>query len=313
MAKKQQLKLSDLVSQYSAEREEVLEPTGLRVIDDLIGGGVCPGSMYAIWGVQGSGKSTIALQIAKSYLRRGDKVMWIDVEKALNVNQQKAFGVRDFVLEGSLLHVTAATYAEADELTSAVAADDELNVKLVVIDSESMLLPKIGAEQSVTDAQPGQKARQCSLWLTKVKDSFYKKGIACIVLSHARANISMTANPYAPQEKIAGGFALKHIPDCIIQVQPGQKIGDKDKPEGQIVHIMAEKCKFAPPFRKFDFKLFFGTGIKKAVEIIDEAIAKGVIEQNGAFYALPDGSTIRGTINLYNCSTEQLRVIKSAL
>lgn len=314
MAKKvNQSSLGDLLNKYSAEREEPMIPTGLRVIDKILGGGITPGCMYAMWGVQGSGKSTVALQIAKSFLRRGDRVMWIDVEKALNKNQQEAFGVRKYVEDNILIHVTAATYSDADDLTSAVSKDEELNIKLVVIDSESMLLPKIGDDQSVADNQPGQKARQCSLWLTKVKDSFYRKGISCIVLSHARANISMTANPYAPQEKIAGGYALKHIPDCIIQVQPGQKFGDKERPAGQVVHITSEKNKFTSPFVKYDFKLFFGTGIKKSVELIEEAVAKGIITQSGSFFKLPNGETIRGTENLYNMPKETLREIQAAL
>lgn len=314
MAKKQvKSSLSDLIGAYSAEREIKLIPTGIRVIDKVFGGGMCPGAMYAIWGVQGSGKSTVALQIAKSYLKRGERVMWIDVENALNVQQQESFGVRQYVEDGTLIHVTAATYVEADELTVAVAKDEDLNIKLVVVDSESMLMAKMADDERVDDNQPGQKARQCSKWLTKVKASFFQKDITTIVLSHARANISMTANPYAPQEKIAGGFALKHIPDCIVQVQPGQKFGDKERPAGQIVHIMAEKNKFTAPFVKYDFKLFFGKGIKKSVEIIEEAIVQGFIVQSGSFFTLPDGTTIRGTENLYNMSAEQLRLVKSAL
>lgn len=305
--------LANLLNQYSAEKEDTFIPTGLSTIDDLIGGGICPGSMYALWGVQGSGKSTVALQIAKSFCKRGDRVMWIDVEKALNKNQQESFGVRGYVEDGTLIHVFANTYEEADALTSAVAEDTEMNIKLVVIDSESMLLPKIGADQSVADNQPGQKARQCSLWLTKIKAAFFKKSISCIVLSHARANISMTANPYAPTEKIAGGYALKHIPDCILQVQPGQKFGDKESPTGQIVHLTTDKNKFAKPFQKVDFKLFFGTGIKKSVELIDKAIERGIITQSGSFFKLPNGETIRGTEALYNISSEQLKELKSYL
>lgn len=311
--KKTESSLSDLIGKYSAEREIPLIPTGIRVIDKVTGGGICPGAMYTIWGVQGSGKSTVALQIAKTYLKRGERVMWMDVENALNKEQQESFGVRQYVEDGTLLHVTAQTYAEADELTTAVAKDEDMNIKLVVVDSETMLLSKIGDDQKVDDNQPGQKARQCSIWLTKVKASFFKKDISIIVLAHARANISMTANPYAPQEKLAGGYALKHVPDCIIQVQPGQKFGDKEQPLGQIVHICAEKNKFTAPFVKYDFKLFFGKGIKKSVELIEEAIVRGAIVQSGSFFTLPDGTTIRGTENLYNMSSDQLRLVKSAL
>lgn len=311
MAKKTSgVSLSDLVNQYSAEKEDTFIPTGISTIDDMIGGGICPGGMYGMWGPQGSGKSTVAAQIIKSYCKRGDRCMWIDVEKALNKNQQEAFGLRSYVEDGTLIHVAASTYVEADELTMAVANDNEMNVKMVVVDSESMLMAKIADDQRVDDNQPGQKARQCSVWLTKVKDAFFRKGISIIVLFHARANISMTANPYAPASKQAGGYAALHIPDCILQVQPGQKFGDKECPTGQIVHLTTDKNKFAPPFKKVDFKLFFGVGIKKSVELIDKALECGVITQSGSFFKLPNGETIRGTDNLYSLPSETLKEIK---
>lgn len=312
MAKKSSgASLSDLINQYSAEKEDKFIPTGLQTIDDMIGGGICPGGMYGMWGPQGSGKSTVAAQILKSFCKRGDRCVWIDVEKALNKNQQEAFGLRQYVEDGTLIHVTASTYVEVDDLTMAIANDAEMNIKLVVVDSESMLMAKIADDQRVDDNQPGQKARQCSVWLTKVKDAFFRKGISIIVLFHARANISMTANPYAPASKQAGGYAALHIPDCILQVQPGQKFGDKESPIGQVVHLTTDKNKFASPFKKVDFKLFFGVGIKKSVELIDKALELGIITQSGSFFKLPNGETVRGTETLYSLSADTLREVKS--
>lgn len=308
-----QVSLADLISQYSAEKDDVMIPTGVLTLDYLFGGGLNPGSLYSFWGVQGSGKTSVALQISRSYCKRGDKVLWIDVEKALNKNQQEAFGVRKYVEDGTFIHVTANTYVDADKLTTAVADDKGANIKLVVVDSETMLLTKVADDQAVDDNQPGQKARQASVWLNKMKVQFYEAGITGIVLSHARANISMTANPYAPKEKQAGGYGVLHTADCILKIQPGQKFGDKKEPEGQIIHLMCEKNKFAKPFQTKDVKLYFGYGIKKRVEVIDAAIAQGIISQSGSFFKLPSGDTIRGTEVLYQLPSDQLKDIQSQL
>lgn len=314
MAKKETSKsLSSLIEMYSAEKQESFVSTGILPIDKLWGGGICPGGLYAIWGPQGSGKSTIALQIVKSFCKRGEKCLWLDVEKALNVNQQEAFGVRQFVEDGTLLHLKADTYVQADEITTAVANDKELNIKLVVVDSETMLNAKLADDQRVDDNQPGVKARQASTWLTKVKGQFFDAGITMIVLFHARANISMTANPYAPATKQAGGYAALHCPDCILQVQPGQKFGDKDMPDGQVIHLQCDKNKFAKPFVKKDVKLFYGKGILKKVCIIDSAIEQGLIVQSGSFFKLPNGDTIRGTQALYDVSPDVLKDLQSKL
>lgn len=309
---KEKLSLGEVLQKYSAEREQVLYPTGLRVIDEMLGGGICLGAQYAMWGPNGSGKSTISLQIMKSFLKRGDRCLMIDAETAFNKNQQEAFGLRKYVEDGTLIHTTAKTYVEADEITSAVAKDDDLQIKLVLVDSETVLQPKLGDDCRVDDNQPGQKARQASVWLSKTKQIFYDKNITMVFISHARANIQMTANPYAPASKQAGGFAQKHSPDCIIQVQPGQKFGDKESPEGQVIHITTDKNKFAKPFQKVDAKLFFGVGIKKSVDLIDCAIEKGVIKQSGSFFSV-NGTNIRGTDALYGMSKEDLQWVKEQL
>lgn len=311
MAKKEStVSLAEIVQRYSAEKEWELIPTGIPTLDKTLGGGTCPGAMYGIWGEQGSGKTTIAVQIMKGYLKRGERCLMIDTETAMNTQQQESYGIRKYVEDGLLIHVTAATYVEAHEITKAVYKDTELNVKFVLIDSETMLQPKCGDDLKIDDNQPGQKARQAYNWLTATKQNFFEKGITSMIIFHARANISMTMNPYAPASKQAGGYAAKHIPDCIIQVQAGQKFGEKATPDGQVIHITTDKNKFAAPFQKYDAKLFFGVGIKKSVDLIDTAISLGLIKQSGSFFTF-DGETVRGTDALYNMSTEQLRKVKS--
>lgn len=311
MAKKENT-LASILDKYSAEKEETLVPTGIYPIDSLLGGGLCPGGMYCAWGEPGSFKSTIALQIAKSYCKRGDKVLMIDVEKAFNINQQETFKVRQYVEDGTFIHVTADTYSQADEICMAVASDKELNIKLVIVDSETQLLPKIGEDADVASNQPGTKAKQGSVWMNKTKSAFYHAGITSIILCHARANLNMQSM-YGPTTKMAGGYATKHIPDAIIQFLPGQKFGDKLNPDGVVVHMSTDKNKFAPPFKRVDIKCYYGVGVKKSVCIIDAALEKGIIQQNGAYFKLPNGESIRGTEALYSISSDQLRELQNLI
>ena len=137
--------------------------------------------------------------------------------------------------------------------------------------------------------------------------------MASIWLCHARANITMSLNPYQDKEKQAGGFGIKHIPDLILRIQAGQKLKDGDKIQGQILHLMADKNKFTKPFQSIDVKIFFGRGIDRRAEVVDFAIAQGLIKQSGSFFTLPDGSTIRGTAALYEMEGSVLSEIKSQL
>lgn len=309
MAKKES-GLADILSKYSAERESEYISTGSLAVDAVLGGGLATGGFYAFWGPQGSGKSTVAAQCAKRFLKKGLKVALIDVEKAFNQQQQEAFGVREFVESGQMLYLTADNYVDLDQICMALA--EESDVKLVIIDSETMLLPALAKDVDVSSQQPGQKARQSSLALTKAKNAFYRSGITSIWLFHARANINMS-NPNAPQEKMAGGFSQKHIPDCILKITAGQKIGDKGSPTGQVIHLETDKNKFTRPFQKLDTELTFGRGILQKREIVNFAIEQGLIRQGGSFFTLPDGSTVRGRESLYDLGKEVLIDLKNQI
>lgn len=305
MAKKE-VTLDSVLSKYSAEKEEPMVPTRIIPIDELLGGGLAVGGMYCLWGPPGSFKSSIALQTVKAFCKRGEKVAYIDVEKALNVSQQKAFGVREYVENGTLLHITADTYEQIDEICMAIAKDG--SIKLVVVDSETQLLPKMGEDADVASNQPGVKARQCSVWVTKTKSAFYTAGITSIILAHARANISMQSM-YGPATKMAGGYALAHVPDAIVQFLPGQKFGDKLAPDGVVVHISTDKNKFAPPFKRVDAKCYYGKGINNKVYLIDWALDNGIIQKNGSFFNV-NGESIRGTEALYAMSSDSVNWLR---
>lgn len=304
MAKKES-SLASMLQQYSAEKEEKTIPTGILPIDEILGGGLVPGGMYCAWGSPGSFKTTVALQIAKSYCKRGDKVVFIDVEKAFNVQQQETFGLREYVLDGTLIHLTVETYAQADELCLAIASEVNSGIKLVIVDSETQIMPKMGEDVQVDSNQPGVKAKQSSVWITKAKAAFYNAGITSIILAHARANLNMTS-PYGPTTKMAGNYATLHVPDAIIQFLPGQKFGDKLAPDGVVCHISTDKNKFASPFKRVDVKCYYGVGIKKSVYLIDWALANNVIEKNGSFFSV-NGKSIRGTEALYSMEKEDLK------
>lgn len=312
--------MEDLLKGYKEDLDKEVEvvTTSIECLDDLWGGGVHLGYSYSMWGPAGCGKSTLSLQIIKSFCKLGKKVVVADVEKAMNDRQIDTFGLREFVETKSLVIVPLDYYLELEELVDTIVADG--TYELLVIDSETMIDVSLPNSMKVTDVRPGLKATQSSYLLKKIKSKFYHANIASIILFHARANIDMSGGSNGPDTKQAGGYAAEHVPDIITKITSHEKVydtGAKREDSVQIgvgIKIECTKNKFAAPFRPVKKKLIFGKGILKRIDLVDTALEKGVIlTGGGGYFTLPDGTKVRGTQALYDLPGATLKEIQTAL
>jgi replicative DNA helicase len=74
--------LLDLMAS-GANRERAL-PTGIRTVDDLIGGGFLPGQFVVVGARPGGGKSSFAMQVALNAARQGKRVLFHSLEMSEN-------------------------------------------------------------------------------------------------------------------------------------------------------------------------------------------------------------------------------------
>lgn len=316
MAKKQLSgkSFSDMLSAYSTVKDPECVPTSIDCINDLWGGGAYKGYMYSIWGPAGCGKSTLTLQLVKGFCKKGLKGVICDVEKALNDKQIESFGLQQFIDDGLLFIVTCSNYQEYENIIDTIAEQDDID--FFVTDSETEIEPVASADLKVTDIRPGLKSAQEKHVLSKMKQKFYSKGIISIVLFHARANIVMMGGGNQPDEKQAGGYAALHYPDIITKITAHAKIKNKkDEIIGNEIRIQTTKNKFSRPFRVLVKKLIFGKGIDKRVDLIDTALAYGIITMAGAgFYTVPGmDKTVRGTDALYELPSDVMKAVQASV
>lgn len=266
----------------STEKIDVI-PTGSIGLDIALGvGGYPRGRIIEIYGPESSGKTTLAIHAIAEAQKLGGMAAFIDAEHAFD-----RFYAANLGVDVDNLFVSQPDNGEqalqiADQLISSAALD------IVVIDSVAALTPKAEIEGDMGDNKVGLQARLMSQALRKLTSTISKTNTTCIFINQLREKIGvMFGNP----ETTTGGNALKFYSSVRIDVRPGAAIKDGDDILGKLTKVKIVKNKVAPPFRKCEFNIMFGTGISRLDEIIDVAVEKNVIAKAGAWFSY-DGSKL---------------------
>jgi RecA/RadA recombinase len=250
----------------------------------------------------------------------GKKVWYVDTEYAVNERQLNSFSLAEYAEAGTFLGLSISNYKELEDMINALDKSDEEDVpQLIVVDSETMLMPYYSDRSaSVADHQPGVKARQAGIALPLLKRVAANKGIVVILVLHARANIDMVGS-WGPSDKAAGSHILYHIADVRTKISVSSKINEipNDK-ESKIIgcnaRITTEKNKFASPRIEFTFPLIYGKGITNLHYTIIGCLDEGIITSTGGGnYTLPNGEKVKGLNNLYSLDGENLLQLYNAL
>lgn len=250
--------------------------TGSIALDyDVLGvGGVVKGKLYEFMGWEGTGKSTLCGHLSANCQKDGGKVVYIDGEHAVDKNYFEALGVD---IDNMLLSQPA-NGEEGFNIAMEMVKTGEID--LVIIDSDSSLLPKKVVDGEVGDSAIGRKAYLNSNAYPKLKNKLVETNTAMVVISQYREKIGvMFGDPRTTQ----GGHALKFYSDCRMEIA---KSSHKDGTDviGNITRIKTLKNKTFPPYKKCEFIISFGVGINQTLEIMDLASKLELGRKYGSTY-----------------------------
>lgn len=224
-------------------------------------GGFVKGKMYELMGWEGTGKSTICGHAVANCQAKGGKVVYIDGEHAVDKNYFKQLGV-----DTTKMLIAQPSCGE-EGFNIAVEMIQTGEVDLVIIDSDSSLIPKSVLDGDVGDSAIGKKARLNSSAYPKIKSLADKNNVCVIVVSQYREKIGvMFGNPTTTQ----GGHALKFYADVRIEVSK-TLAKDGDVTYGNITKVKAIKNKMSPPYKLSQFEIVYGEGIDRFTEIMELA------------------------------------------
>lgn len=219
-------------------------------------GGFVKGKLYELMGWEGTGKSTICGHVSANCQAKGGTVLYIDGEHALDKTYFQQLGV-----DTKKMIISQPSCGE-EGFNIAMELINTGEIDLVIIDSDSSLIPKKMLDGDVGDSTIGRKALLNSNAYPKLKTALSNHNVCVIVISQYREKIGvMFGNPTTTQ----GGHALKFYSDVRVEVSRSLA-KDGDVTYGNITKVKATKNKMSPPYQLSQFEIVYGKGI----DILDE-------------------------------------------
>ena len=281
-------------------------PTASIGLNLALGGGIPRSRVTQIFGHESSNKTTTSLQVVANEQKLDLKVLWVELENALDHTWAERLGVKTDELE------IVAPYSAELALDIIIAAIKSREYGLIVVDSLAALSPKDEQEKGMDEYQRASGARMNNKFIRKSiaslqpeyvpakKDEKTKKTIpahwddnktAIILINQARASL----DTFGPGTVLPGGSGQNFAASIRVKLWRESFLIDEDNPSkinyGTSIKFLTEKNKLASPRVTGAFKFFYRDyfGVKKGEvytgdEIITYGLLLGLITLSGSWY-----------------------------
>jgi recombination protein RecA len=269
---------SESIRLLDGEAKPALDSTssGCLALDRALGvGGYPRGRIVEIFGPESSGKTTLTLHAIAEAQQAGGLAAFVDAEHAFDPGYARAVGVRT----NELLVSQPDSGEHALDIVENLA--NTKKIALVVIDSVAALVPRAEIEGSMGDNHLGLQARLMSRALRKLAAVASKTNTTLLFVNQLRYKIGVM---FGSPETTPGGNALKFYASQRLDVRRTGKVSADDRVVGNRTRVKVIKNKCAQPFEEAEFDIRWGSGIDITADLLDTALAMGVLARNGSHY-----------------------------
>ena len=293
----------DLADDNNATIVKEWIPTGSRWLDSIICrgkvAGIPVGKVTEIAGLESSGKSYMATQIAANAQKMGIDVVYFDSESALDF---------DF-LEKSGCDASKILYIQATSVEFVLETIEELlksnDSQMVFIWDSLALTPAISDIEGDFNPQSSMavKARILAKGMSKLTIPLANSQSTFLVLNQLKTNITRSPSEVLTTPYVTpGGKAMIYAYSLRIWLtRPKAKasfvMDDKGYRIGSTVKVKIEKSRFGSQGRQCKFKILWGgeVGISDEESWFDAIQGSDHLERSGAWYELKyaDGTSTK--------------------
>lgn len=272
--------------------------TGSIKFDKTIGGGWPRGRSIELYGLEGSGKTALAIQTMASLQRNGEVSAFIDMEKTFDNEFAKKMGLN----VDNFYKVVPETAEDALDIVEILCRAGGLGC--IIIDSVAALIPKAEIEGGMGDTHMGLHARLMSQALRKLTGIASKSNITLIWINQIRYKIGV----FGDAETTTGGKALDFYTSLRVRVGAATKgvtkansiKNDAGETIGIKLDLDIRKNKTYKLTKKCSVDLLFSGGFDYSSELVDLLIEYNIIVKRGNSYTLPDTKDLESILNTDN-------------
>jgi protein RecA len=192
-------------------------PTGVFLVDLALLGGFPDGRATLLYGVESSGKTTLALYGAAQAQRKypGSVVVWCDTEHSWDPVWARLCGV-----DVDRVELIQPDFGE-EAVDLVVGYLDVAEVCMVVFDSIACIIPKGQTERSAEDFGVGERARLAGILCSNILASWSRERerghrLSVILINQYRDDIGKS---YGDPRKLPGGWQVNYFARTRIQMK----------------------------------------------------------------------------------------------
>lgn len=271
--------IQKLQAKYPQSMDTTKIPTGILPLDFVLRGGYIAPIFCEIAGESGTGKTTLALSVARSLCRKGQRVLYLNFEFATVQEAIRSMGM-DKIDPTKFTVLTPSTIGEGEEIIKSLCyttgVGEEPYYNHIFFDSVGGMVPDYVEDKDLdsTDNTPAVKARQLSKFFEIHTARLKRRNINCWFVNHLSLKIETDFGKKS-EKKSKGGNAVKYYTDTWVYLESGANLyqtSDDNLTGGyydkdyycNVASLQIHKGRGGGMLKKTECPIFFGKGVSNA-------------------------------------------------